>query len=160
MPLSRSLLVFTLSALSVVFLAGCGGKTSVTGTVTFDGKPVDGGGITFFASGAREPAASGRIVDGKYSIPATEKLSAGVYRVEINWLKGTGKKTKNESDPGTESEETAQVIPAEYNTASKLSFEIKSGSNTANFDLKGGGPVTPGGTAPTQQKKDKASLNN
>jgi hypothetical protein len=140
--------------LFVVLLAGCGGSTAnVEGTVTFDGQPVDGGAISLVPSGSKEPVASARIVGGKYSIVANKKLTPGAYAVQITWMKSTGKKVKNENDPGTEIEETKQVIPAEYNVNSKLTTEVKSGSNTANFELKAGGAVAPEGTGPAAVPK-------
>ena len=51
------------------------------------------------------------------------------------WKKPTGKKVPTPGDPGTTMDETAQVIPPQYNTQSKLTADIKSGSNTADFAL-------------------------
>jgi hypothetical protein len=133
---SRSAIVALV--LPVVLLAGCGGGSRIEGKVTLDGQPVDGGGIAFIDSSGGKTA-SGRIEGGKYSIEA--QLPPGSYKVEINWLKPTGKQVQNKSDPGTSVDETKQVIPMEYNTNSKLTADIKSGSNTFNFDLKGGGPI-------------------
>ncbi|QDU21172.1 hypothetical protein [Urbifossiella limnaea] len=138
------------AALSLVFVVGCGGP-NISGTVKIDGQNVDGGGIAFLTEGGKEAVATGQIVGGAYKIPTNKKLVPGKYTVQITWLKGTGKKVKNESDPGTEDEEKVQYIPGEYNTGSKLSVEITSGSNTHNFDLKGGGAVAPApGAGPKQ----------
>jgi len=147
-PPFRFLLVpFVLAA---VIVSGCGSGAGVSGTVNYDNQPVDNGGIAFYPEGTKEPAASGRITNGRYEIKRTDKLVSGKYTVKITWMKGTGKKLKSENDPGTELEETAQVIPAEYNVASKLSVEMSSGSNTHNFDLKAG--ATPPATTPGQKK--------
>jgi hypothetical protein len=153
-PRFRLLLVpFFFTALLV---SGCGSGAGVSGTVTYDNQPVDGGGIAFIPAGEKQPAASGRITGGHYEIKRSDKLPAGKYTVQITWLKSTGKKVKNETDPGTEADELVQVIPLEYNVASKLSVDITSGSNTHNFDLKAGAaPATaPGG--PGQKKGGKA----
>ena len=61
----------------------------------------------------------------------------------------TGKQIPNKNDPGTSIDETKQVIPDEYNRDSKTKAEIKSGSNTQNFELKSGGKITQGGAAGT-----------
>jgi hypothetical protein len=119
---------------------------------------VDGGSIALYPSGSKESAAGARIVGGRYTVTATDKLAPGTYTVQILWMKNTGKKAKSENDPGNETEETKQVIPVEYNLSSKLTVEIKPGSNSSNFDLKAGGAVsptpTPGTpTAPGQKKK-------
>lgn len=136
-----------------LLLAGCGsGGTQLEGTVTFDGQPVDGGTITFMSEGGQGTNAGGPIQGGKYAIES--KLPPGKFKVEINWFKSTGKTLANKSDPGTKMDETKQVIPMEYNKQSKLTAEVKSGSNTFNFELKSGGAVDtrPPGSAPPRTK--------
>lgn len=132
-------------AFAALVVSGCGSGAGVSGTVSYDNQPVDGGGIAFIPSGDKQPAASGRIIAGRYEIPRSDKLPAGKYTVQITWLKSSGKKVKSETDPGTEVEETTQVIPVEYNLQSKLSVDITSGSNTHNFDLKAGVAPPAGG---------------
>jgi len=146
--MTRLSCVFCPGALAVLLLTGCGSDgTHLTGTVSLDGQPVDGGTIAFVATDGQGVNASGRIEGGEYDIPAPAKFAPGTYKVEIDWLKPTGKAVANKSDPGTTREETKQVIPLEYNRQSKLTAEVKSGSNTFDFDLKSGGPVdgTPAG---------------
>jgi hypothetical protein len=151
--MTRPWYVFCTCAFGLFLLAGCGsGKSSVEGTVTFDGAPVDGGAIIFRPEGAAKESQLGgaQILEGKYVIDSAKGLPPGKYRVEILWKKKTGKQIPNKSDAGTTVEETKQVIPTRYNSATELSADIKSGSNSAvNFDLKSGGPVdsgTPGAT--------------
>ncbi|MFO0801289.1 MAG: hypothetical protein U0804_27810 [Gemmataceae bacterium] len=141
----RVISLLAAASFALVVVSGCGSGAGVSGNVTYDNQPVDGGGIAFFASGEKSPAASGRITGGRYEIPRSDKLPAGKYTVQISWLKSTGKKVKSETDPGTEVEETNQVIPVEYNIQSKLSVDISSGSNTHNFDLKAGSAPPPAG---------------
>lgn len=152
MPLPFLRLRVAAFALPIVLLAGCGGGASrIEGTVTLDSQPVDGGTITFVSASGSENA-GGKIQGGKYSIES--KLTPGTYKVEINWFKSTGKTIPNKSDPGTNQDETKQVIATEYNKQSKLTAEIKSGSNTANFELKSGGAIDTSapGTAPPRTK--------
>jgi hypothetical protein len=145
---------FTLFVLTLpAFLTGCGGGGRIEGTVTFDGQPVDGGTIAFIPTTGSGNVA-GQITNGKYSLESPS-LAPGTYKVEINWMKPTGKQIPNKSDPGTNVDEVKQVIPMEYNTQSKLSAEIKSGSNAGvNFDLKSGGAVDtrPQGSGPPKSK--------
>ena len=96
--------------------------------------------------------AGGPIQGGKYSVRSN--LTPGTYKVEINWLKSTGKTIPNKSDSGTTQDETKQMISMEYNKTTKLTAEIKSGSNTANFELKSGGAIdnTPIGAPPPKSK--------
>lgn len=153
MPLSSpSRFGFVAIVLPVVFLTGCGGSARIEGNVTLDGQPVDGGTIAFVSPDGQGGNAGGRIQGGKYAIET--KLPPGAYKVEINWMKSTGKQLPNKSDPGTTVDETKQVIPMEYNTQSKLTADIKSGSNTFNFELKSGGPIDtrPSGSPPPRSK--------
>jgi hypothetical protein len=154
MPLLHSSrLICTTFAFAVVFLAGCSGSSRLEGTVTLDGQPVDGGTISFINSSGQNGNAGGQIQGGKYSIES--KVPPGTYKVEINWLKSTGKSIPNKSDPGTMQDETKQVIPMEYNVQTKLTAEVKSGSNTFNFDLKSGGAIDsrPTGSGPPPRTK-------
>jgi hypothetical protein len=137
----------------VVFLGGCAGGTQFDGIVTLDGNPLDEGTITFTLPASKEGSVGGPIKNGKYAIDAQRKLPPGTYRVEINALQPTGKKVENKSDPGTQVDEVKQLIPMKYNLKSELTVELKSGSNTANFELKSGGEIaTPGAQ---NSKKDK-----
>ena len=70
-----------LVAALVVFLSlsalGCGrAKSSVSGTVTLDGKPLSVGVIVFIPQGA--PAVSGEIKDGQYSVAGVPNGEAKV----------------------------------------------------------------------------------
>lgn len=154
MTLNRFKLSLTLATTSflLVLVAGCGGgKTTVEGEVTFGGVPIDGGAITVLSKDSKEVAAGARIVGGKYTITSkAERLPPGTYKVQINWLKPTGKKVKSDNDPDQMIDETQEVIPLEYNVQTKLTVEITSGSNSGkNFELKAGGAVAaPTGGAP------------
>ncbi len=143
MPRLRIALSTAAATFLLVLLAGCGGgTTTLEGQVTFGGQPVDGGAIVLIPQGSKDPATGARIVNGKYVATAkADKLPPGTYKVQINWLKPTGKKVKSETDADQMVDETQEVIPLEYNVQSKLTAEIKSGSNTANFELKPGGAV-------------------
>jgi hypothetical protein len=130
---------------SLFALAGCGGAPSVSGTVTFEGAPVDGGTITFTPEqGGTVTARGAQITEGKYVIKSENGLAPGKYKVEIVWNKKTGKTVPNPNDTGTTVDETKQVIPNKYNSRTELTAEIKSGSNSLDFDLKPGGPVDSG----------------
>jgi hypothetical protein len=133
-------------AFSALLLAGCSGSPRVEGTVTLDNQPVDDGTISFFPEGSRETgsSASGEIKNGKYSIESPN-LKPGSYRVEIYWFKKTGKQVANPNDPGTKIDEARQVIPDEYNRNTKFKFELKSGTNPFNFELRSGGVISGAG---------------
>lgn len=157
----RRALVFSVCTLGMFAITGCGSgsRSSVEGTVTFDGQSVDGGSITFLPESGDKNAspASGQIIDGKYAIDSERGPAPGKYKVEIIWKKKTGKQIPNASDPGTSVDETKQVIPQKYNSKTELTCEIKSGSNkNVNFELKPGGPVD-SGLSPSSGGRTKAA---
>lgn len=124
--------------LAILSLTGCGGGSGprVSGTVTYAGEPVEDGSITFHdPDGKHEEKGGARIVGGKYLAENNPKLTPGRYRVEISWMKSTGRKAKN-ADPDVTPEDRKQVIPPKYNKQSTLLEEVKSGANTINFNLE------------------------
>ena len=147
--MNRNLLKVAIFALALTVLAGCGGgRTSVEGTVTFNGESVDDGGINFIPEDGSGKKSGGEIKDGKYSISTDRGPPPGKYKVEIYWNKKTGKTVIDKADTGAKTSETSQVIPAQFNTSTTLTTEIKSGKNAGvNFDLKGTAvpPGTPAG---------------
>ena len=137
----RSLFCWTPLAVLLIVTAGCGGsnRAAVTGEVTLDGQPVEGGMISFIpADGAAGPPAWGKIEEGRYSIPAREGPPLGTSRVEIRWTRKTGRKLPAvpPAPPGEMIEETVEAVPARYNAQSKLEAEVQGGKNTFDFKLK------------------------
>ena len=125
-------------ALALIGFAGCSGQPALQGTVTLDGAPVDGGAVSFVPTGGAggTGAVGAQIVGGKYTIREDQGLAPGSYRVEIVWKKKTGRQVPAPGDPGNTVDETAQVIPPQYNTKSTLTADIKPGTSTLDFDLK------------------------
>lgn len=123
--------LFGLTLLSALGLAlGCGGGGpkvfTVTGTVTFDGQPVEQGEIVFFPADIGSPCA-GSIAGGKFEC----RVPAGENRVEIT---ATRESPTPASDglPNYES-----YIPAQYNTESTLTASVAAGGeNTFTFELQ------------------------
>ena len=131
----------------LLFAAGCGGGSAdgldhqnVYGSVTLDGAPLPSGLISFDpAEGtAGGVSAGGVITDGKYNIPGDQGPTPGTYRVSIrsagaddegfdpNAAPGEAPKRKTVKDP----------IPAQYNTKSTLTAEVKAQATQADFELK------------------------
>ena len=117
-------------------MLGCGAtrSPSIHGQVTLDGEVVTNGNIVFLPAAAAGPKGAAAIEQGKYSIPATDKLLPGSYRVEISWHKPTGRKIAS-ADPGMLIDETREAIPAKFNTASTLTVELGSGDEEHDFAL-------------------------
>lgn len=134
------MLNFRIGALSLacalLLLAGCSSESrrAVSGEVSLDGEPVNGGSIVFLPNGAGSSKGAAEIVEGKYSIPVEQGLPPGSYRVEINWMKPTGKQIPS-GDPGMLMDERAEAMPAKFNSASTLTAEITAGDNKHDFKL-------------------------
>lgn len=115
---------------SLIVVAGCGGSGDrpalgrVHGRVTLGGKPLAHAGIAF------QPKTNGREsfgttdANGEYELTYLGQVKgAGLGE---NSVRITTQKT---NDPKTE------TVPAKYNTATTLRFDVKAGDQEANFDL-------------------------
>ena len=128
-------------AAAALALAGCGSSDSdrsrVSGDVSYDGEPVDDGGIAFLpeGGGTSQVRATGDIRDGHYDLDISRGPYPGKYKVEIYWNKKTGRKIFSKSGKASK-DETKPAIPAKYNEKTELKVEVKPGRNTLNFDLK------------------------
>ena len=118
---------FSILALS---LASCGPggakKYDVNGTVTYDGKPIADGDITFYPENKSIGPEGGKIKDGKYASKAPE----GKCKVEIRGSRVVPGKKGPMGEDWVES-----FIPDKYNDKSTLSAEVGVGKETHNFDL-------------------------
>ena len=136
------LCAFHISACLLLFLAGCGPadskRASVNGRVTFNGKPLADGAITFTPHAGNEgPPAGGTIHDGEYSIGYEKGPVIGKNRVEISAFRETGKTITIGYGPGaTDMAERVETIPAKYNENSELIEDLKPGRNAIDFELK------------------------
>jgi hypothetical protein len=85
----------------LALIAGCSsGMYSVSGTVTYDGKPLRAGVISFQADGPpqdQRPNAGATITDGKYALASGERISPGPYVVRIS-PKSLGSGNENNPD--------------------------------------------------------------
>jgi hypothetical protein len=98
-------------------MCGCGGgprEYSVTGSVTYQGKPVAQGEIVFADAKGSGSTSIGKIENGRYAIRTT----AGEKRVRITATKETGRIIKGAM--GAECPELVDLIPPQYNTATTL----------------------------------------
>lgn len=114
----RSALHAALSGLMIIGLAGCGTSNPatypVTGTVTFNGKPLAGANIGFSATDENTRGAIG-VTDseGKYSLTTFEKgdgAMAGTFKVTVSKFDGPAEPVKL-ADP---SANTGDELPANY----------------------------------------------
>lgn len=120
-------------------LVGCGnsGLVDVKGQVSYDGKPIDEGAISFEPADGKGPASGGEIKGGKYELRGKAAVTPGSKIVRIRGNQKTGRKVG--AFPGSPAtvDEVKSVVPPEYNEKSTLKAEVTSGKeNEHNFDLK------------------------
>ena len=109
-------------------------KAVITGRVTLNDEPVPQGAISLYPLD-RLPSAGAVINAGSYRMEAFP----GSYRIEITGSKVVGQK-KNDIPDGPMVDILESIVPAEYNSASKLVQEVKLDTKTLDFKL-----VTPAG---------------
>ena len=112
---------------------GCGAKGPATypvsGTVTFNGAPLDNGQISLRSVDGDATPAGGVILEGKFTLQST----AGEKIVEINATREAGP-----VDPTMGQAPREQYIPKKYNVESTLRATVApDGPNTFEFPLTG-----------------------
>jgi hypothetical protein len=136
---------FVLLLLASVIPGGCSVKSNVSGTVTYKGKPLPSGSVTFFGADNKQAAAPIN-PDGSYtatSVPIgpakvavrVQPSMAGLPTAIKTGVPGAAEHTT----PGMETASTPSVdIPKKYGSpeTSDLSLDVRSGNNTFDIDLK------------------------
>jgi hypothetical protein len=131
-------------ALSLGAAAGCGGGsgTTVTGTVTFNGQPVESGTISFVPEDGKSAPAGGEVRNGSFSV---KNVSPGKNRVEVSSHGGKGPENMDDA------------IKAAKQGPPKDVMMPKDDGNNQVVDVASGGPplelkirtaISSGGTRP------------
>jgi hypothetical protein len=118
---------------------GCGdplNRQAVSGTVTYKGKPIPAGSVTFVPIPETGPTSSGAAIkDGKYEIARDQGLAPGKYRVRFA---GTDKEVLGPAVPGSgpTPQPPKEILPPKHTHQSTHEVEVKSGgSNSFDFNL-------------------------
>jgi hypothetical protein len=126
-------------AISLCGALGCSGdnRSEVSGTVTLNGQPVTEGAINFIPiDGNRGAGAGASITNGKYHVPRSAGVAPGKNRVELRAFRPTGRKVQDPTGkPGVLTDERVMAFPPEFNDRSTLVREVRSGSDTIDFDI-------------------------
>jgi hypothetical protein len=117
-------------------LSGCNRLGSLSGAVTFDGKPVEHALIRFESlPRPSESVEGGSVVNGRFEIAPKIPLRAGSYQVIIS-APNPPKASRKSAGPG-DTPVGEELIPARYNTESTLVVEVKAGTrNEFTFTLE------------------------
>lgn len=130
---------------------GIGKRYPVSGTVTYNGQPLEKGTINFQAIAADGRSAGGDIQGGEYrlmtqspgdgALPGKYRVSITAKDVDMSKVEATSKKQggtlPSKKDLGQAFQKSKRLIPARYESASTsgLEAEVKEGSNTFDFPL-------------------------
>jgi hypothetical protein len=120
--------------------AGCGRsgpeRYDVSGSVSFAGEKISEGAIAFTPVGdTKGPRVGANIREGRYHIDRDSGPVAGRHRVEITFVRKTGRQIRMGQQIV---DQTDNIIPPKYaGETSKLAAEIQPrGKNVFDFDLK------------------------
>ncbi|CAN5886907.1 hypothetical protein BH23PLA1_BH23PLA1_28370 [soil metagenome] len=136
----------TVPLLLICNAMGCGGdglpREGVSGSVSFDGKPLESGIITFVPTDPNTPTQGGTtIANGTYSIPRSQGLVPGKYKVIVSSGSGEGSVEKPVEDleelgPGMPPVPAAEAIPSQFSGNTVLEANVTAGgSNQFEFSL-------------------------
>ena len=134
-------------ALAILCLLGCGQKdTTVSGKVTYNGKPIKAGTISFRPADGHGQVFAASIVNGAYAIAeaqpgkrmvairGTKRVRTALSEEESARLAAEAQAAGNKS--GVHLGEAADYIPEDAEGNNKI-VEIANGDQTFDFDVKG-----------------------
>jgi hypothetical protein len=133
--------VILLVILSLAGLAGCGSnRIPIGGAVTFDGKPVAEGSISFEPVDGQGPSTGGKIADGRYELMGEAAPIPGKKTVRIVAVRKTGRKVLRgtlASPTPVLVDEIERFIPDIYNAQTTLTCDVsRDGTKEIDFNLK------------------------
>ena len=127
--------------ITCLLLLGCGrgsDRLAISGNVTLDGSPLDGGAIRLTSlPGEKQFATGAEIKNGEFDIPRSKGLPPGTYHLEISAPDNSAAPVMSRGAPGERGIPTQpERIPPEYNIESKKTLEITAdGDNHFVFEI-------------------------
>jgi hypothetical protein len=142
---------------SLTVLAGCSSSGTISGKVSYQGRPLTGGTVLFTSTEGRGTKTAQIGADGSYSI---EKMPAGPAKIAVETKStqpppgkfGSGPPANMQPPKGVElpagaqssvygtaaKKPPAEVIPAQYGDPDKsdLTYKVTGGPQTHNIELK------------------------
>jgi hypothetical protein len=132
-PISRRLTRFLLGLIFPALL-GCGGSTTVTGTVSYDGKKMERGKITFMPTDDKSVAVGCDIIQGKYTAHEVPRGKKKVYITALDDEPAEMSSRLIDNLPATERRLKPPLLPPE--ATKDLTADItQTGEQTVDFNL-------------------------
>jgi hypothetical protein len=111
----------------------CGPQTSsISGTVTVDGAPLEKGVISYVAAEGQDPPATAEIAGGKYSVQTTP----GKKKVQLSAPRVIGKRKEYNSPDAPEIEISEESLADKYHAQTELTFDAEPGSNSKDWQVE------------------------
>jgi hypothetical protein len=130
-----SVMLLTVGVAAAV--AGCGQSNTLSGTVTYNGEPVQQGYLRFASADGSGPGFGAEVVDGKYS---TDKVRLGKHTVHVRGLQDAPPMTR-EQQMDWRKHGNRYGLPVDYipedAEGNGQTVEIATGAKTLDFALKG-----------------------
>ena len=123
---------FAYLAFLLLAVAGCDSGPAVgtvTGAITLDGQPVDGGLIRLEPVDGNSQPADCIVKGGRYSVI----MPVGEKKVQIYWTKTSSPGKLDTASQG--SEQVVALIPARYNDQTTLTYAVEKGQATKDWAL-------------------------
>lgn len=129
---------------TVLCLAGCGTATTVSGTITYEGEPVQEGWVTFLPVDGNGSEAGAKITDGEYHV---DEISPGEKTVQIVGVKEVpfvassaemeqqSRENPNRVGDGRDLVYPADTVPPDA-VGNNQRVTVNEGAQTLDFDLK------------------------
>jgi hypothetical protein len=117
----------------VLGLVGCGsnGRSTVEGTVTLNGQPIESGAMSFRPLDGKTPTVGCFITAGRFRL----QVPIGSMRVEITAMEKSGKGVSTAQGAPVEVDLVTEAIPERYNAKSELVIDVKPGVNRVTYAL-------------------------
>lgn len=101
-------------------------REAVSGTVTLDGQPLNGGSIVFIQADVDSTdVASAAIENGRFSIPRAVGPITGRHKIRISRV--VTSPVNPNAAPGEPSKSARETLPEKYNNQTVLTAEIRHG---------------------------------
>jgi hypothetical protein len=124
---------FLFLTIILISVTGCDNPApaKVTGTITFENKPLSGATVTFIPDNGSRSSEGSTNADGKYELRFSASMKgavAGEHKVEI--------RTAPTEIDSESKEKIVERLPEKYHNATELKITLKSGNQVVDFDLK------------------------
>lgn len=125
-------------------ISGCGAATTVSGTVTYEGEPIEEGWVTFMPVDGSGSEAGAKITDGEYhveEITPGEKTVQVVGVKEVPWVASSEEMERQSREnpklvgDGRDLVYPADTVPPDAE-GNNQRVTVKEGPQTLNFGLK------------------------